>query len=520
MKFRILFTLVASLFLGMTISAQSVSWVVKPGMYDAITHYTSTLFKVSKDGRLGVINAEGREVVPVECSEITDFYEGYALALVNDRGQHRVLGILSDSGDYASVSDGRYYTMPNQEFVSEGFVTVINDSRYAAFMNVHGVVEKVLEDAVGFWPFSGGYALVEEDDDYYFLDKNLRRNDIAIETNYEFTYATNTYNNEAYIWVEDKCYKYNVATGKNTRVKDTSRFEDAPLDYLGCYRSVTGRTNVPYDTKKTSSPLFKSIRQEGKYGFERNGETLLSCQLEEVGDICGDVAVIRLDGRAGMLKMNPSSESFAVVTSKSIFDYYKGEEKELLHTFSLTLPAEWRNAQLAVSLTNADGGRFALEGKDGIYTFKTAELTGDMTYNVEVESEGLKLWRGQFACNYTAKQRPVQVIERHNENNVSSAVTSPLTVTVRMKNTMADKSGRCYVVATITNPNAKAVTTNVSFSGSELLNKAVFSVSIPPHGSREVSSFFTVKKVAKGQSVTVTSSAGGRTTLTNLVLKP
>lgn len=521
MKTRLFSTFFVVMMLSVSALAQNVSWVVKPGTYDRIIPCGTYLYEVFKDGRMGIINDTGREIVPVECKEITGFYEGYALALADEGGKRRIMGILSAEGDYAKVSDGRYYTIQGQEFFSEGLLTVTDRNGSMGYMNVRGEVVHTFNNDSRITPFSEGYAAVWIDGDYYLLDKRFNPIDIVLNTNNELEGGTNVYKGEAVLWAGGKAYKYNVSTGDLKKYK----CKDGPLDYLWCYQELTGRSaEPPLDVISFPSSLTKRVEKNGRYGYERNGETMLSCQLEEAGEVYGDVAVVRFKGKVGMLKINSSSEKFSVVTYTPKFEYYKGEIKELVHTFRLSLPLEWSNSPLAVSVTNADGARFSIESKDGIYTFKTIELSGVKTYNVEIESEGMNLWTGQFTCNYIAKTRPKPVVDDNSKSerkeNPLPSPQSPLTVSVNVKNTMADKYGRCSVVATIYNPNAKAVTTSVSFSGSELLNRGTHSVTIPAKGSRTVETSFTVKKVAKGQSVTVTCSAGGRASLTNLTLRP
>lgn len=516
MKTRLFSTFFALMVMGVAAIAQNISWVVKPGIYDRITPCGTKLYEVTSGNRVGVIDDAGREIVPLECREITGFHEGYALALADEGGQRRVLGILSADGDYAYVGDGRYYTIERQEFVSEGFLTVRDGSGNAGYMNTRGVVEHIFRDANLVAPFCEGYAAVWIADDYHLLDRRFREVEIVLTTNSELEGGTNVYKGEAVVWAGGKSYKYNVATGDCRKY----RCKNEDLDYLFCYSELTGRPQVvSHDVFNMPTSLVKPDMRNGKYGYSRNGVSLLSCQLEKASEVYGEVAIVSLGGKTGMLRMLPYDGSFGVATSTPEFEYWKGEAKELKHSFSVTLPAGWQDADLDVRVTNGDGARVAVEGKDGVYTFSTQELTGQVAYQVEIGYEGLKLWDGQFSCNYTSKKRPVAVVDDRRPDPVPVS-QYPLSVSVQMKNTMADKNGRCYVVATISNPNGKDVSTNVTFSGSELLNKSSHSVKVPAKGSLTVSTFFTVKKVAKGQSVTVTCSAGGRASLTNLTLRP
>ena len=91
------------------------------------------------------------------------------------------------------------------------------------------------------------------------------------------------------------------------------------------------------------------------------------------------------------------------------------------------------------------------------------------------------------------------------EKTVAKAL-SPLDVTVIVVNKTADKNNRCYVTATIINPNNETITTTVNLTGSNEFKAVSEKITIPAHGTASVKSYFTVKKVVRSGTVTVTES--------------
>ena len=65
----------SSLYVG----AQTVVWQMKPTDYNSIERINDNLYKVVRNGKIGLINADGSIVADVVNDEISDFYEHKAL---------------------------------------------------------------------------------------------------------------------------------------------------------------------------------------------------------------------------------------------------------------------------------------------------------------------------------------------------------------------------------------------------------------------------------------------------------
>ena len=102
----------------------------------------------------------------------------------------------------------------------------------------------------------------------------------------------------------------------------------------------------------------------------------------------------------------------------------------------------------------------------------------------------------------------------------STAPVKPFTVSLRLVNSQANRDNRCYVKATVKNPNSEAIITSVTMKGSYLLTPFNQKVTIPANGSKEFTTYFTVTKATTGQKVTASTTAGGSATLNNIQLIP
>ena len=215
-----------------------------------------------------------------------------------------------------------------------------------------------------------------------------------------------------------------------------------------------------------------------------------------------------------MLSLHNVNDTFDAKANSDI-KYRKSAGRDLVHKFGITTPTLWNDDNLIVKLKDEDGVPVNISNNGGSYEFKANGGNGTKKYKVEIDGEGMLLWQGEIAYNYTIEAEPIII---HEEKEIGRY--KPLTVSLKATNTQADKNNRCYVRATISNPNPDAITATVSMTGSNLLEAVSQRVTIPAYGSKDVSTYFTVKKATSGQKVTVSTTAGGMATLDGLQLIP
>ena len=497
---------------AVSVQAQLISWSVPLGKYEKIEPCWGDLFFVYSDNSIGVINGDGSLVVPVDASRITGFRDGLSLVLKSTEGKERIIGILASSGRYIKI-DEYYYTIPYQEFFSEGLLTVVNENGRAGFMDSNGVVVKSF-DAAFISPFSEGYAVVGENQDYQLVDKQYNPVDIRLGTVAKIYGGTNVFNGSVIIWdANGKFYNFNLNSGLAQKISEPKTLE---YDYLYCFSSITKRTEeVAYEAMKRSGETLAASSQGGKYGYATDEKVILPYQFDEAENFHGKYAIVKTNGETAILKIQDAEESFKINPDKEI-KYRKSAAKNLLHRLYMIIPSLWKENDVEVTVKDNQGVTLGTTKNGGICEFKADGTTGNRKYHVSLVCNDLLLWQGDIDYKYTVEPEPIIV----QQENVRQSAYKPLTVTLKAQNTQADKNNRCYVLAKISNPNPEPITTQVTMTGSNLLEAVSVRVTVPALGTKDVSTYFVVKKAVSGQKVTVSTAAGGSATLDGLQLIP
>ena len=497
----------------LSLQAQVINWAVLPGEYTKIEPCWGDMYLVHKGNDLGVINGDGKIIVSPEATRITGFYGGYALVLQSDNGQERIVGILSTDGSYSKV-DGTYYTIPYQEFFSEGLLTVTNAKGKAGYMNVNGAIVKDFK--VSFVsPFSEGYAVVGENEEYTIVDKRFNALSIQLGTVSQVYGGSNVYNGIAVIWDGNGRF-YNFDVNKRT-CKKISEPSSLDYDYMYCFSCITKRPEtVPYD-QPNRSPLTLAVAERGnRYGYVNNEKVVLPYQFEQAESFYGNYAIVKSEGRYALLSLHNTGGTFGAKADSDI-KYRKSSDKNLTHKFNVFLPESWTGKDVSIKLKDENGMPVSIANNRGSCEFKSDGATGTKRYTVEIDADGLKLWNGEIAYNYQIEKEPETVIDGGGGSGTGLA---KLSVSLKAANTQADKNNHCCIKATISNSNATPVTTKVQWSGSSLLEGANTTVTVPANGKTVVDIYLNVKKAISGQHVTVTTSAGGSATIEGLQLIP
>lgn len=510
---RLLFIIAITCTAIISNDAQVITWAIKPGVYSKIEPCWGDLYFVYKGDNIGIINGDGRVVVTPEASRITGFYGGLALVLKSDGGQERILGILSTDGSYSKI-DGAYYTIPYQEFFSEGLLTVTSPRGQASYMNGNGVIVKSF-DVSFISPFSEGYAVVGENEDYSIIDKRFNTLSIQLGTVSQVYGGSNVYKGVAVVWDGNgRFYNYDVSRGTCKKISEPNSLD---YDYLYCFSCITKRPEkVEYEQVQRSSETLPVTEQGGKYGYMNDEKIVLPCQFEQAENFHGNYAIARIDGKYALLSLHNTNDTFNAKADSQI-KYKKSYAKSLIHKFGLSLPALWSDDIVSISVKDENGIPVSISNNAGSYEFKTDGGEGTKKYNVEIYGDGMRLWSGEIAYNYIIEKEPE--IEP-DPRKVVGGNYRDLSVRLEKGNTQANEKNMCSVKAYITNPNPADITTRVMWSGSSLLEGSSTTVTVPANGSKVITIYLKVMKAQSGQSVTVTTNAGGRDTISGLQLIP
>lgn len=494
-----IFLLVLFVCLSMTVSAQTVVWQLPPTDYSQITRYFKDIYQVEKNGKIGLIHSDGKVIVPTVCERITDFCNHIALVVSMEGNDELIHGFLTDRGNYIPLSQ-KYYTLKGQEFFSDGMLSVKNDRGKVGYLDEQG------REALGFdgkydkiKPFSEGYAAVFKNKNYSLIDKGGGKATFIIGIG-EIYGGTNVYQGSAYVWDTDgHFYTYDTATGKCKSAKKPSNVQ---WDYLYCFTGVSGRGKTAPFSKLTSSGTIglKPVNEGGLYGYQEGNKIVLPCQLAEATPFEDGLAVVKLNGKYGILRYVSQAKDFALSIGKSNFVYDVGQSVDC--AFALDTPDEWGKNTMQVMVKDKSSGTqqsIIKTGRD--YSFNIKPESSSSSYDVVVSAEGLLLWKG--TASYTFKK-----IERNLQASIS------------IKGHIADENDHVYVTAIISNPGSEEVTATVTLSGSNAFSGVTKTCTVGPKSSVSVSSYFTVKKHLDGQYARVHTSKGGSAQTPSISLEP
>ena len=417
--------------------AQVIKWAVPPGVYDKIEPYWENLYLVHKNGKVGVIDGTGNLVVDTMANRITGFYDGYALVLdMPDKTQDGdlILGFLSKKGSFTEIKD-KYYTIPKQEFFSEGLLTVRNSAKNACFLDVYGNMSHELKGVSSVYPFTGGYTyyyVTDGDNRVSIIDKSFRQVQYRIPSQEGVRYAANLSDGGFLLWNKSTmAFKLKIRENRVDKETRYNKIKSLKLDYLGAFREKTGLPeSVVYDKLQRGRLHIPSTKQGGRYGYVSNGKVILPCQLERADSIYGNSAVAVKDGRYALLSVCNADGMFSAVAINPDIKFKKNEDTRILHQFSITVPDCYNIEDISVKLSSPHDYELRAKRVGNMFEFQHTPVDeGPMRYNVEIFSEGLTLWIGTISYNYELKKDPVITPSYPSNSRVRVVVPKPDTPT-------------------------------------------------------------------------------------------
>jgi len=452
--------------------AQSVEWGVAPE-YSEIKYFGPQMYKVTKDGKVGIIATDGTILLRPEYDAINLFYEGRAVFVNRTYKGWMIKGVLADDGS-VSYAKGEYYLLPF-EFT---------------------------KDEVR--PFSEGFAAIGNEETFHWINTSGEQILPRLKNGGTPWGGTNFYDGKAYLWDEDGVFFVLGEDGRTTKTQN----QDLIVDYL--YRAGTHKgEKVEYAKFEQSfSNQWTPEERNGLWTLmSKTGKPISPFQYDNVSRFSNGTAVACYEGKYGLLRMVDDNSTFSTHTNKNNFVFSAGMACNC--EFQLSVPQKWRDQPITVVLKDPDTGNqisIVNKGRNN-YSFSykpnSSSMQENKDFRVEVKNNGIQLWQGQESFTFVQRTK--------------------LASSIRVNNADANSNDRCLVTATIKNPSPIAVTTTVTLSGGG--NKARFenktvTLTIPAHSSRSITSNFLVKNVELNGWCAVSTSDGTSSRRSNLELKP
>ena len=315
--------ILAALLLAFPAPAQFIGWSTKP-VYSQVQPMSEQWVRVQRDGKWGIADADGKEVVPCKYGTVTDFAAGYCLLL--DR--ERLLGVFSREGNLRTFSDPLFVDAAYPYF-SEGLLAVRDVESSWTYMTPEGTypIRMVFQSAA---PFIQGMAAVQEksgDGSYLHIDKKGRVNRLGGDFTDTFLVFASSFtqvdgqnvalvvdgHNEA--WFRDfsgrKVFGLGKVTGydKATRVMTMKKYRIQ----FSPDRRVKSRVSASDNSEKVffeerdrsyTPPSLTSLtfrEDKGKWEVSRQGNLLLPPQFDALTALSETRILALKDGLWGVL---------------------------------------------------------------------------------------------------------------------------------------------------------------------------------------------------------------------------
>ena len=156
---------ILSLFLTVSLSAQTVRWKVAPE-YSEMTCISPALLKVGQNGLYGLLGADRKIVAPCRYDAVTPVVEDRCLLLSADG---RLQGIFDAGGNQVRMfaSNESLHVDPDYPHYSEGYLAVCNSRGNWTYLDKTGKLLPGNPEFRNAGPFLNGYAVVRYKDGSY-----------------------------------------------------------------------------------------------------------------------------------------------------------------------------------------------------------------------------------------------------------------------------------------------------------------------------------------------------------------
>lgn len=383
--------------------AQTAVWQLHPTDYSDISIISNNLYKVIRNGKIGLIHSDGTIVASIENDNLSDFYEGKAIITVNDGHGERIDGSLTEDGKYNHFNR-KYYTLSGQKFFSDGLISVANEQGKLGYIDFLGT------EVCGFdgkydkiKPFSEGYAAVFKNKKYYLIDKEGTPVHFTFNSVGVVSGGTNVYNGIAYIWdTEGRFYKYDI--NKDAPCESTKAPQNTKaLDYLYRFSCISGaKKEVPFVKRKYSGAKGLLPSKSGElYGYDYDGNVILPFQFNSAGQFENGNAIVSQNGRFGIIRYIDGSR-FSVSEISNTIVFYAG--KTTTCQFKIEIPDAWNNTDLQIYVKNPQGMSVETTHVNNNYSFTQKFLSScKQEYQVTISGDGLKLFEGILSYSFIKK---------------------------------------------------------------------------------------------------------------------
>lgn len=468
-------------------SAQTMRWVVRPSSAQ-IEDY-GKLLKVRKDGKSGLIDHRGREVLAIAYDSITSFSGGYALAM-NYRGRElKIEGVIAEGDtEMQPLTEDVYATQFS--WFSDNLMPVKSSSGWG-YMDSGGniTIPCQFEEA---YPFSEGWASVKIDDRAYYIDRSM--NYLSVEVGEgNLAFASTFLDGEAVVY--SRFMKGYIINRQGRKVRNypvrADKVEVNAYDY-----SVGDKAQGLQKQTKTQpiDERFVVFSENGRFGYKSDGKVILPAQFDSAEPVRGGYASVRLKGQNGILQVVEGDIATAV--HNPVVEVVDGRVSggELL----LSLPEAFGESSMRMHMTDAEGHHFTVttvqpNGQKRTFTFTPDDVpieSGSVKCDLEVWSDNLLLSKQPYEISYNVIKSPSGIAQQPRVKKPAK----PSLTKIWPRGKRANPNNEFFVAVNVSNSGDERgdVQVMLSVNGKSAGTKHV---SVRAHGQSQA--IFTVPNVKK-----------------------
>lgn len=434
----------AIVFFHTSVQAESVKWLIYP-KYDNITYYSSDIFKCEKEGHLSLFDWYGDSLIDQDflIDSITEYTEGYALALRRESQSYRIVGLLAETADHPfQVVDGNYY-MTSYSFFSEGFLVVSNKKGKMGYLDHTG--RCVINcDYTNARPFRKGFASVNRKNSevFYINHRGKTKNPIGFYGGKIDKGSSFNDSGEAIVRHEKECAIIDSEMQVLRKRPYEGVFPIRTYDYAYSEDYVNPTPNI--NDKPASDDRYSTFKGVNGIGYcDERGTVVVPPQFSDAGPVCDGRAIVSVGGKYGVLQIiegNFISICSADDDDNKLIVYPGMKFKEI--EYDLHVPKSVDKEGLKILLDKGDGNM-----EETMLPAKFQPVLGnDMcVFSTKIQSaDGLLLWE---------EKKELEVVF------IRLTVSNPVVVTP-----YAMENGIQQIKATITNHSDVEVVVSPVFS--------------------------------------------------------
>ena len=259
----------------------------------------------------------------------------------------------------------------------------VSTYNYQAIVNGRGRIVTTA-DSITF--LTNGYALsLVHFNDRYLLKGIINREGSFTQFRGEY-YAT-----EKSFFSEDKCLVVNKK-GKISYIDPVGNIIDNKYQSSDAPDLLTA--NIPF--KPAYNTAYTVFEKDGKKGYMMNGSILLPAQFDEAGLFADGLAIVKKDGKYGILRYLSGSVDCKVTEKSGRLDV------------SAIVPPAWDDKEARFVRISNNGQRLSLS-MTGLRSMRS--LTADVpiesgAHQYELSVDGLVIWNGSGTATVEKKEKP------------------------------------------------------------------------------------------------------------------